>query len=266
MKKIPFKPEGCPYAGFYADLGIKILTPLIHLLNKSYVQYGENFEIEIDGSNAWKNFKDNSLVNDLYKEMFRQDYNKKIILPYTGIHVDHWTVIKNENFTSFNALLQKYFLYSDKQTEIYNSIITKYKPNLNKTIGVHYRGTDKHTEVQLASPSSYINLCKKILQNNLDYNILIQTDQAQVRDLFKQRFKDKCWFIEELPVTETTQGLHYSYSNKISLAKYMDIAVRILAKCKYLIVGTSNVATFIGAHRNNPRNVFQFNGKAELII
>jgi hypothetical protein len=265
MKHLTFKPDGCPFAGFYADLGHKIISPLVNFLNENYLLYKNDFEVHIDGTNVWKNFKTDIDTKNLYDELFKQDFDKKITLPYNGICADNWTILKNEDFTNMNSLLQKYFQLSDKQALLFDHILKKYSQDFNKTIGVHYRGTDKHKEVLLAPPTSYINLCENILITDPELSIMIQTDQKQVRDLFKQHFKSKCWFIEELPVTEDNVGLHFNYSDKIALAKYMEIAVRLLARCKHLIVGTSNVATFIGAHRNCSKNIYQFNTKAELI-
>lgn len=258
-------PIGCPLAGFYADLGHTLTRSLGFYLNEIYSSIKtNNFLVDIDSTKMWVKYQCTESIIDYYKEMFQVDVDYNLPLPVTGIMRDEWTVIKETNFTDLYNVLRKYFKLSDKQQALYQSVIQKYNFNSENTIGVFYRGTDKRNEVPLVMAEDYVNKVKKIIEKEPHLKIMIQTDQQQVKDLFTNTFKNQCFYIQELPHTADNIGIHQRSKeeiNKYNLATYLDLSVRMLAQCKHLVLGMSNVSTFIGAHRNNPLNVYQFTDK-----
>jgi hypothetical protein len=257
-------PKGCPLAGFYADLGHTLTQSLGFYLNDIYNSIKTNkFIVNIDSTNMWVKYQTpNQPIIDYYKELFAVDLEFDLPLPITGITRDNWTIIKDTDFTDLNNILKKYFKMSAKQELLYSQITQNCNFIPEKTIGVHYRGTDKVHEVPLEDAKNYIVKINDIISTDETLRVFIETDQEQVRDLFIKTYKERCFFNTDIPVTSGNTGLHQmNCTNKYDLARYLEISVRMLAKCKYLFLGMSNVATFIGAHRNNPANVFQFINK-----
>jgi hypothetical protein len=261
MKEYNFIPDGRPKAGFYADFGHSLTDNLKVFLNKVFKECkNDDFIVKIDGAKLWRNYQiDNHSVIDYYKELFQIDYDFHLKLPLEGKLKDHWTNVPKENFESFNKLLKKYFKMSESQHELYEKIIKKYNFEPKNTIGILYRGTDKYTERKPAPLSLFINKTKELLSENPNSKIFIQTDQLQVKDEFVKAFPDNCFFIQELPQVANKVVPHkHDDIDKYMLAKHIEIAVRMLSQCKFLILSYSNVSTFIGAYRNDSKNVFQY--------
>jgi hypothetical protein len=156
---------------------------------------------------------------------------------------------------------------SEMQIKYYNEIVNKYQIDFDNTIGVCYRGTDKRKEVVVADPSEYVECVKKIIKNNPTMRVMIQTDQTQARDLFLNSFGNKCFFIEEMTTTESDKAIHFVVpeNKKLDLAKTLEVSVRILSKCKYVVNCCSNVAWAISGYRGNAIGMWQFDYKGELV-
>jgi hypothetical protein len=146
------------------------------------------------------------------------------------------------------AYLSAYMSPSDAVLEQTNSFIQKYKILDRNTITVCYRGTDKYTEITPTPLFKYFDRIEEILANEEDWQIIIQTDQKQILDLFSKRYGEKCIRIEELPVTTGKKAIH---SNKKLCGDREMFAVNLLAMClavsksKYLITHTGNVGLFL---------------------
>ena len=261
MIEYVFSPIGCPRAGFYADFGHRMTDNLRNYINEIYrITNTDEFVIKIDSSKMWNNYQEiNKPIIDYYNELFQIDINFKLNLPLCGLMKDNWTDISIENFTDLNNLLKKYFKMSDKQEILYNDITQKYNFDPDNTIGVLYRGTDKYLEREPVGINLFIDKTKEILSYNSSLRIMIQTDQKQIKDMFMDIFPNNCFFIEELSHVSNNVVPHKHIDiNKYHLAKHIEISVRMLSQCKFLICNYSNVTTFVGAYRNNTTNVFQF--------
>ncbi|WP_156815457.1 hypothetical protein [Pseudanabaena sp. PCC 6802] len=166
--------------------------------------------------------------------------------------------------------MQKYFNLSSHILDIQSALIEKYKFDPAKIIAVVYRGTDKYQEVNLANPQLYLNKAEAILKQNTGFKVLIQTDQKQVRDLFIDRFGEQCLFFEEMSVTEGKIGLHLLDEdclglNKFEFGKTILAVTHLIAKCKFIVNHTGNMALWICLFRGNARNMFQFDRKGNFV-
>jgi hypothetical protein len=151
-----------------------------------------------------------------------------------------------------------------------SALIAKYKFDPAKIIAVVYRGTDKYQEVKLASPQLYLNKAKALLQENPDFKVLIQTDQKQVRDLFLDRLGNQCLSFEEMSVTEGKVGLHLLDEdclclNKFEFGKTILAVTHLIAKCKFIVNHTGNMALWICLFRGSASNMFQFDRKGNFV-
>ncbi len=150
----------------------------------------------------------------------------------------------------------------------------KMKTNLKprSTIAIYYRGTDKAKELSLAPIDDYIGLVERIdRQSGLSLDILIQTDQSQVRDAIVTRFGSRVKYFEELPVTTGRKGIHKltmgraAVSERVEFARNMIAAVNIISQCSYIITSTCNVGAWIAFYRGNTNNLYQFDENGMLL-
>lgn len=163
------------------------------------------------------------------------------------------------NFSESTPLIEKFFTPSKKVSELIYGFVNKYKINYEKTISVCYRGTDKYTEIKIWPVESYWNALVPILDSNPDHRVMIQTDQEQVRDFFINKLGDRCFFLEELPVTKGERVIHEVLEeSKLNFGVKLLAATIIMSRSKYLITHTGNVAYWTLLYRGSFENVVQF--------
>ena len=138
----------------------------------------------------------------------------------------------------------------------------KYRITNTPTIAVCYRGTDKHTEVTPTPIHRYFEEVDALLQKKIGSEVLIQTDQKQVRNLFLRRYGKICKYIEELPVTSGRRVLHQSPSlvgDRELFAKNLYAMCLAVSRAKVVVTHTGNVGLFLSLHALiNQNEVIQF--------
>jgi hypothetical protein len=141
----------------------------------------------------------------------------------------------------------------------------------DRSIAICYRGTDKSREVKLAPVGEYIQVANDILQKSAaDLEIIVQTDQEQVRDTILAHFGQRCRFFNDLPVTRGSTAIHdLKFGQEIMMrredfAKRMIAATVVLSRCAYVITSTGNVGAWIAIYRGTPSNLYQFDKNGEL--
>lgn len=255
--------------GFYAELTLAARGMLAFY--SLYFKKFTNFNLNINCSKAWIDHTPPD-VTDLYPLLYKRDLKSEFIeySNFQNILKDNNAsnrVYKHLDFKQLNNLYKHHYCMSNTQQKKYDDIVKKYDLDYDNLIGVWYRGTDKNTELTLADPIKYLELAEKIISQDSKLKILIQSDQQQVVELFKNTFKDRCFFFNEMPTTAGTKGYHKIIKNedKLEFYKTLDICTRILSNCKYLINHTGNVAFVIQVHRNNFENMWQFDKTGILI-
>ena len=117
--------------------------------------------------------------------------------------------IKSLNFNITNQVINKFFNPSKSVLKYYESIIKSNNIDLNNTIFVWARSTDKHTETRLPSVEVYTNIINSIDLSGKE--IIVQTDDYRVFEGFKNsviKFKT----ISEIPISGTLNGFHIEMS------------------------------------------------------
>ena len=263
-KKIKFRFNALR-GGFYSLMGRQI-SGLIPIINSPHLQ---GFDISIDGSNTWNLFKQD-VSFDLYKLLFKQNNNIKLAFPYCGPALcDNRKQFCKLDLYSLNSLLNKYFSLSDTQEEYYNKLVNEYSINFDNAIGIMYRGTDKYLEMKQVDPKNFVKQAKILLEKNPNLNIFLQTDQTQVKDLFKIEFGNKCFFLQNIPSTDGTKSVHKLINDlekRHSYVQSLEVACRFLSQCKYLITSSGNMGWTISGYRGNTTNLWQFNHNGKLVV
>ena len=115
-----------------------------------------------------------------------------------------------------------------------------------KPLAVYYRGTDKFLEIEPVSPSQVFSYVDS--HSGSGQAILIQTDQQQVRDYARNHYLDRCRFIEDIPVTKGSVGIHYLSDHSV-LREYSGQQLVVMAESiahgPTIVTTTSNVGVFL---------------------
>lgn len=155
--------------------------------------------------------------------------------------------------------LRRYFTPSEAVVNRRNELMARHRIKPRKTITVCYRGTDKGIEITLAPPSEYLEATKRILLQKPGYRVLVQTDQAQVRDYLMTELGDRAFFLPEMPVTESNRVIHklIPAEDKVDFGQTLLATVLIMAKTKYLVTHTGNMALWTVLFRGSTRRTVQ---------
>ena len=128
--------------------------------------------------------------------------------------------VKLLNFKITNKIINKFFNPSKLVLECYDNLLNSNNIDLNNTIFVWARSTDKAGETKLPSLETYLKIINPI--NSSDKEILLQTDDYRVLNSFKG-----CGLnlktIKEIPTSETLRGFHMEMceiSNDTFKSKY----------------------------------------------
>lgn len=166
-----------------------------------------------------------------------------------------------------SPFIQHWFTPSSEVQILSKLFESKYHLVSNKTIAVVYRGTDKHTEVQLSSVHNYIKLTRQLLAKYSDHRVLIQTDQLQVRDLFLSEFGERCFSFQEMPVSAGNSAVHSLSEVELGMSKlefsktFLAVSL-LLSKCHLLVNHTGNTGLWLCLYRGSTKNMYQFDENA----
>jgi hypothetical protein len=219
---------------------------------------------KIDYSNGFKCFAPEAEKNlDIYSDFCKIDESQQIPL-YQNIFIpdENRKDFGNYQFPIYNPIVKRFFSPSETIENRKKELVEKYKINFSKTISVLYRGTDKWTEVRLAPAEHYLSAVQQILDQTDAEKVLIQTDQTQVLEFFKEKLGDKVIHFEETPSTSGSKAMNAVMSesdkSQIDWMQWFDAALRCVSESAYLVNHTGNCGLWANLYRGNVNNVFQF--------
>jgi hypothetical protein len=249
--------------GFYSNQTQTFLSLLI--LQRDYNIIPD----EIDYQFGFRRITPLESSRDIYVDFYRTDLTK-------SVDIGKQVVIPDENQKQFdlydwdlyNQIINRFFNTSDIVESRKKSLLRNYFESKNikleKTISVLYRGTDKYTEVRLASPEDYLKVVNHLLEVTNATNVLIQTDDGKVSDFFKSELGDKVICFSEPKVSYNKESVLDNLEAKDNFngikdhQLWFDAALRIVSECGYLVNHTGNCALWANLYRGNTKNVFQF--------
>lgn len=248
--------------GFYSNQ-FQVFCSLLTLMEHGIIPD------RIDYSMGYKHFKKNP-DQDIYPLFHKINQNQSIDL-YRKIDLPDANKFQKYlyNFEIYNQITSRFFSPSDIISDRVQFLSEKYKIDYSNTISVLYRGTDKGTELKIASPENYLSVTKKLLKDNSDFKVLLQTDQTQVIEYFYSELGDKLIVFEETPSTTSNRVIWSLMEEKgedsIDWAQWFDAALRCVSKCKCVVNHTGNVGIFMNLYRGNIEEVYQFNEDGVLV-
>ena len=254
----------CEYSeGFFANCTVALWNILE--VARQFGHYPER----LDFSRGFSHYRQNSAVQeaslDLYPIFFQ--YNPKYLpllkSPPPAENIDHHGIYQNNDFNYYGNLINTYFNPSDRVRKLSSRLREDYKIDLNKVVLVWYRGTDKKSEVWVASPHAYLKQAEAILNAYPDFKVWIQTEEQHVRELFSEHFGERCITINELPPSSVGGNVHHIPPSEANIDR-LDLAITMLAlvtlgsNARFVISHTGNIAFWICLYRGHTRSVLQF--------
>jgi hypothetical protein len=242
--------------GFYSN-EFQVFSSLLTLLRHGIVPDKINYSL------GFRHFKKDP-EQDIYSYFHQIDSTKNLDL-FSEVELPDSNRFEPDlyRFDIYNQIRDKFFGSSNIIKSRVQFLKNKYNINSERTISVLYRGTDKGTELKLAHPQDYLIETKRILQNNSDFKVLLQTDQTQVIEMFYNELGDRLITFEETPSTTSNSVIwnlmEKNGANSIDWSQWFDAALRCVSECKYLVNHTGNVAFFANLYRGSLEGVRQFN-------
>lgn len=154
--------------------------------------------------------------------------------------------IRSESFEKANKLFNKYFKFNDFIIDEVNKLNIN-----NKTLGVHYRGTDKNYDIEQANHinrTEMISIVKDYIENNDIAQIFCCSDEQSFITEIKTLYPNK---LIEYKQVRSDNSLNYGFfrngqtsSNKDNLTNSCIIDMLALSKCSTIIKTSSALSSF----------------------
>ena len=246
--------------GFYSNQTQAFLSTLI-LLSHGILPD------KIDYSMGFKRFKSDP-ERDIFPDFYRINPDQEVTPKNIILPDENRKQFEIYDFEYYNQVVKRFFNPSGVVTDRWQMLTEKYDIDPEKTVSVLYRGTDKGTEVRLASPEDYLDVVKQILDQTPANRVLVQTDQTQVLDYFKSELGNMVVSFSETPSTSGNNSMIDTMEkDKRDMTDWMqwfDAALRCVAECAYVVNHTGNCGLWMNLYRGNVDNVFQFNEAGQL--
>ncbi len=208
---------------------------------------------------------------NLFQEFFTPNPDIRITELKYSPRFNYHGFYEDLSFSRLQPYVRKYFSPSPIVRRRIAEFKQKYAIDPARTIGFCYRGTDKFVEVSAINLGHYFKKLRKALQAHPDFRILIQTDQKLIRDRTRMEFRDKAFFIDELPVAESSTVVHQLTKEERDLSGFelgvkLIAAIHIQAECAYVVTHTGNVGLWTYLFRGHARNCCQLRPKDPEVV
>lgn len=256
-KNLILKTSHCKTAGFFSNCSVR-LKQIINFINKN-----NELPRTVDSSAQFRNYKEevDDTVDDLTKYFFEQTAIASTVEKINYFLPRQYQKYKNIDFKNVVPLIKAFFSPSITIRNIIETLEKKYKLDYDNICSVYYRGNDKASETGLAEYEQFFNKTEEILQKNPHIKFLIQTDELEFAEAFKQRFPNSFWFDELSMINhDPKSSVHHSIprNKRKEHASYFFAAILIISKTKHLITYSGNCALWTVLYRGNTENVHQY--------
>jgi len=231
----------------------------------SSVKFNEKIIVNWPTQDKYRN--EDQKGKNLFNEYFEES---KDFIPMQFYANNSWfenlAGYKDLDFEKITPFIMNYFNPSNSVQKKIQALIKKYSIIPELTIALYYRCKDKCTELNPVDIDLYIRIVNKLLEENSDLRVLVQTDSYFIRDRCLREFKERAFFIEELPVTDTNKGMHKMSPQERGISNFelgenFLATVIIMSQCSKVITSTGNVGLWIYLYRGNGKNALQLCSK-----
>ncbi len=229
--------------------------PVIDMKNFPTI-YSENYKIH-KTNNSWEYYFENLnkyKLDDVYK-------SEKVIFTSNRFYRYMTHEINSKNFES----IKKFIKIKKRHINFANNFFNENLKN-KKVLGVHYRGTSYKSSANHPFPPTKKQIIKKvdklIKKENFDA-IFLCTEEKRYLKLFKERYKNKLFYIDSFRSNSDNAFKLYPRKNhRYELGKEILIETLILSKCNTFLHIDTNVSLFVKFFSKNssPKFIILNNG------
>ena len=234
----------------------------------------------IDFSRGMKQFKDDA-SKDVYPVFF--DAANRIEAADLGFidpgtlhfdaQVDNHRPYKELPLARLQVVARRFFWPSKLVLDTASNLMQQAGVDLENTLAVYVRGTDKSQEVALAPIEDYIAAIETLdKKTSSKRDILVQTDQEQVLESMTAHFGERIRSFRSIPTTRGNIGIHdLDFANELKLSRErfsveLIAAIFLISQCAQVITTTSNVGLWISIYRGNATGLHQFSAEGKLVL
>lgn len=180
----------------------------------------------------------------------RRPIGKLLDTPHVFDHHGNYETILTQQLGAdwLQAFLHTYMQPNRNLQKVIDRMVRRYRITSKRTLVVCYRGTDKSSELQQDPLSKYLATTQKLVKDCDIDQVLIQTDQQQVRDLFLKTFSGYCVVIEELPVTRGQVVMHAHLAGQVDIEAWtLNLLAMVFACARActVLTHTGNLGLFL---------------------
>ena len=208
-----------------------------------------------------RQFKDHP-HDDPYAEWFDGSVTEPSVLPEGLIAVPHHGVYANIDFASVIPFSTRYFTPSMKTRTAAQELCSRLRVDVERTIAIVYRGTDKSTEVKPLPIEDYVAIAMSLRAAHPGFRVLIQTDQAEALNYVRSVVPDAI-SIDEIPVVTGSTAVHnHEIETEFGITK-AEFGLRLVAmmllvsQVRFVITHTGNMGLWITLFRGGAADLFQ---------
>ena len=243
-------------SGFYSCCSIR--------LRKIINWYNEYKKLPIvDSAGQWGMYKDKE------EDISTKFFNTSTTLDMKYIdYVDFSSDVIEDQFSNYSKInfdlvgffIKKYYNVSDDVLLIKNKLISKYNIDIDKTIAVCYRATDKKKEVNIPSYQEMFSKIRNIQSQYPEHKLLIQSDEQEFIEASRQEFPYHIHFEESRKVSSNHRAVQFYFpqGEKVYHAQVFLAIMQILSECSRVILNSGNVGMWVCLFRNNTKGVSQY--------
>lgn len=216
-----------------------------------YINKHKEFPTEIDSSEQFKLYRDNE--EDVSRVLLKDYYYTNI--DYVSGYNHGWQYGFADEISI--EKLSPYALTVCPPSDLVYQVTEIYKSILGNRTAVLYRGNDKALEI----PRTPYAAMEEMALDSKETRFLVQTDEQEFYDYFKERFPDTICF-EDIPrisknpdsyvITEIGQRLNFAINFMAAL-----IAI---SSAKKLIINTGNTGLWTTIFRGHINGIYQYHG------
>jgi hypothetical protein len=246
-------------AGFFSCCTVRLLDILGY-----FAQHQKLPEI-VDSSTQFKLYKRNP--SDDITNKFFLPASPTPDIPFTGavpllLNNDcvHFPNYKQVNYLALKPFIERYFSPAQGIETRITRLEKKYPFDPTRTCLVYYRGNDKALEVFCPSYSSVVEKALEVKQRHPEITtFLVQTDELQFLNYFKNKFPDVLVLSEIKPISKkmVNPGLTLPPADREEFACEFLAVAYFLSRAQYIVTNTHNTAFWLCLFRGSAEGVYQ---------
>lgn len=244
--------------GFFSCCSV-LLSDIVN-----YININHSLPERINNINNWQWYKQDK-NKDVTYDFFTPDKNINVEIDFDR-HIDWTHEHQSKNFVDLQfkqltPLVKKYFTPAKPIQEFENHIIEEFEIDHDNTCVLLYRGNDKAMEQTLVSYDDFLKPVEKIIEDNKNIKLLIQSDETEFIEEVTNRYPDRSYYLKNWirHIKRCRDTVDFaSTENRIQYIKYYLSITNLMSKCKHIICQSGNCSVWVALYRGNTNNIHQF--------